>query len=241
MAQIERGGRLVEEEIAGAVVARCGGERTRARARWTRCCSPPESVVQSRLASWRGRRDRAPAPPGSSARVPWTPEGRPRRTTSSTRKAKAARCTDCDSTSARGEVGGRFQAETSRPWRTARPRGRVGPPARTLRSVDFPAPFGPMSTVTRPGSRARSIRSRMTLPRTDTETWRAPRYIDASRRGRARGAAGATASSVPPTAAVTTPRGSSAGAAMVRATTSASTSNDAPASVTPAMGWQSRL
>ena len=42
MGEVEAAGRLVEEEIAGAAVAGGRASWTRARARWTRCCSPPD-------------------------------------------------------------------------------------------------------------------------------------------------------------------------------------------------------
>ena len=61
--EVEAVGRLVEKEVAGAGVVGAAASWTKARARWTRCCSPPESVVQSRSAKSRRPTRRAPPRP----------------------------------------------------------------------------------------------------------------------------------------------------------------------------------
>ena len=47
-------------------------------------------------------------------------------------------------------------ASSTRSARRTRPSSATRPPDRSLRAVDFPEPFGPMSAVIRPGSRSRS-------------------------------------------------------------------------------------
>ena len=137
--------------------AAAGARGARARASATRCCSPPDSVV-----------DAAPAEPGrptssssSSTRAATSWSGRPciRRP-----KATLPATSRCGNSAWSWNIrptprrcGG--TARWSTPSSSTAPPSSGCRPATTRRSVDFPHPLGPSTAITSPGGTSRSTSS----------------------------------------------------------------------------------
>ena len=149
---------------SGSSRSRSSGPEASACAISRRCCSPPEQLAD-RPRGVRGRARRAPSTSATRSRGARPPaSGSPQRSPSSpsrTRSTPRIRVEESKRVPLR-QVADRGVPASRRLRRgPTRSRARAGSrPSRTRSSVDFPAPFGPRTATSSPGSTASVASSR---------------------------------------------------------------------------------